>query len=1213
MLVAGCGDELLCPDSPLIVIESPRTTVTTDADPDAPGVQVDVRVQSNLVAGTSVTLTATDAAMAPVAMASGVVDTDGNAVVAGVTLPNGSLTLEVSSTDRCGASSDRVTVDVVAGLGCLITLAQTPTPNDFYDPLSVLNAGADPQPATPDLELGVTAMTAPGWDVEVFRTSGGAETSVATTTADASGAAGFTLALPQGEVGLRAECRGQGGAAASSLSTRFFVDTIAPTCAMASPVPGSTITPSYDLDGNLANGIQLVLDALIGGGDVQGEPTTFTVTVAGSAPVEVSGTLVDASGHSSAGATVDPPATPSSAMLAVAAFDHAGNSCTTTGEYAIVYDGCDIQVTAPTGPVSVDADGNPANGAQIDVDLLVDTTCTGRPVDSDCGLDPPSGTVPPGGALTMRVDMCATSPCEVIESCAFTVSTATGVETQAAVNLVFDALGPDVDVAVVAPALACGVQVTPSVDQQPGTPGVQVVARVTAASAVDHRVEVTSAIGTTTTPAPVDTAITLAPGTNALRGLADDAIGNVGASPVCTITLADLAVSFSAPAADGNVGGQDGTVTGSSLTFPLCGTVSTTGATVEVVVDGGPALPATVNGTGWCRSITISESPPSHTIVATAMKPPSFGESTLALAVDLDPPDPIAGFAAAVVNRQRVRLTWTAPADGGQPVDGYVAKYATAPITDANFDSIGTVIPTGAPQPPGQPETVDVFPARTGTTIWVAATSVDESGNRPPPSVVGPLTPAFDQTGAIAPGALDPGNHLIGRAIAHGRFNDDNIVDIAIGAPGAYAGPISTAGAVYVYFGGPGGIATTPDVVIEGTELSARAGSGLAAVSWVQGNREDLAIGVPGAGAGHGAVVIFNGGAGFPVGTVTTTDADRTIGVAANPGWFAASNLGFAVAAGQMDDDAIADLVISAPNGGPDRGGIVIVSGATVTTTLVGLSTVDAAAANGAIATLIEDPDSTIGRAFGNHLHVVGPTQGIADAIDDIVVGYADDNTTTGDAAYLFRPDGTPPAMPGVTAGGFVIGRDVRLELADSNLITELGSQASTIDDQNGDGARDLAITAYRATGGGKVFILDGDTVGTAGIVQIGSPGLTLTTISGGIGAARLGAVLGRHTDGSADVNGDGLDDLLIGCVIGGVGQVNVWFGGEIPSGTATAASADYTIVTPPTFLFSAPSNLRGPAGHLAWIGDIDGDGLEDVAYSSPSSNNRDGGFELMY
>jgi hypothetical protein len=165
----------------------------------------------------------------------------------------------------------------------------------------------------------------------------------------------------------------------------------------------------------------------------------------------------------------------------------------------------------------------------------------------------------------------------------------------------------------------------------------------------------------------------------------------------------------------------------------------------------------------------------------------------------------------------------------------------------------------------------------------------------------------------------------------------------------------------------------------------------------------------------------------------------------------------------------------------------------------------------------------------------------------------------------------------------------------------------------NGDGARDLVISAYRATGGGKAFILDGDTVGSGGIAQVGAAGVTLSTISGGLGTVRLGAVIGRHTDGSADVNGDGLDDLLMGCVVGGVGQVNVWFGGEIPLGTATAASADYMVPAPSTFLFAAPSNLRGPAGVMVWAGDLDGDGLEDVVYSAPNSNNRDGGFEVMY
>ena len=69
--------------------------------------------------------------------------------------------------------------------------------------------------------------------------------------------------------------------------------------------------------------------------------------------------------------------------------DHAGNPCAVDEDYRVVFDGCPIVVTAPTGTVTADADGDATNGAQIDVVLDVDPACAGRMVTSDCGSDDP--------------------------------------------------------------------------------------------------------------------------------------------------------------------------------------------------------------------------------------------------------------------------------------------------------------------------------------------------------------------------------------------------------------------------------------------------------------------------------------------------------------------------------------------------------------------------------------------------------------------------------------------------------------------------------------------------------------------------------------------------------------------------------------------------------------------------------------------------------
>ena len=103
-----------------------------------------------------------------------------------------------------------------------------------------------------------------------------------------------------------------------------------------------------------------------------------------------------------------------------------------------MYNGCDIAVIAPLAPVTRDADGSPADGSQVDVTLAVAPACVGRLVTSTCGSNSPSGGVAANGQVTLRVDICATSPCRAAATCTFAVTTAGGVGTQAAARIVFD-------------------------------------------------------------------------------------------------------------------------------------------------------------------------------------------------------------------------------------------------------------------------------------------------------------------------------------------------------------------------------------------------------------------------------------------------------------------------------------------------------------------------------------------------------------------------------------------------------------------------------------------------------------------------------------------------------------------------------------------------------------------------------------------------------
>ncbi len=127
---------------------------------------------------------------------------------------------------------------------------------------------------------------------------------------------------------------------------------------------------------------------------------------------------------------------------------------------------------------------------------------------------------------------------------------------------------------MVQPQVACGSLITAANDVDPGTAGVQIVARVISPGGLSpfahgHQRQA----GPTAVQASSDVTITVEPGQNFLSGSAVDAYGNHGQSDSCTISLADITVAVAAPADDGFVGRGDGTVSGGMLTFPLCGTV----------------------------------------------------------------------------------------------------------------------------------------------------------------------------------------------------------------------------------------------------------------------------------------------------------------------------------------------------------------------------------------------------------------------------------------------------------------------------------------------------------------------------------------------------------------------------------------------------------------------------------------------------------------
>jgi hypothetical protein len=177
----------------------------------------------------------------------------------------------------------------------------------------------------------------------------------------------------------------------------------------------------------------------------------------------------------------------------------------------------------------------------------------------------------------------------------------------------------------------------------------------------------------------------------------------------------------------------------------------------------------------------------------------------------------------------------------------------------------------------------------------------------------GGLTTTGGQTFTQPVSAIEV-DDVFGFAVAAGDFDQDGFADLAAGAPFEDVGTIRTAGAVNVLYGSAGGLTTAgaqtfvqPGGVEEGDAF----GFAVAAGDFNQDGFADLAAGAPeenvGSTADAGAVSALYGSAG----RLTTTGAQTFTQVGSAAEVF--DQFGFAVAAGDFDQDGFADLAVGAP------------------------------------------------------------------------------------------------------------------------------------------------------------------------------------------------------------------------------------------------------------------------------------------------------------
>jgi Ca2+-binding RTX toxin-like protein len=392
------------------------------------------------------------------------------------------------------------------------------------------------------------------------------------------------------------------------------------------------------------------------------------------------------------------------------------------------------------------------------------------------------------------------------------------------------------------------------------------------------------------------------------------------------------------------------------------------------------------------------------------------------------------------------------------------------------------------------------------------------------------------QIGGAAAG--DQAGHSVASA---GDVNGDGFGDLIVGAPDINS--LDQDGSAYVVFGHAGGFTATVSVAdldgtngfsLTGADIGDQTGYSVASAGDVNGDGfADLIVGAPFGGSFAGSsYVVFGKASGFSP-TLSLTDLNGTDGFRMD-GASAFDEAGLSVAsAGDVNGDGYGDLIVGAPtssdNGRGNSGASFVVFGRAGGFAPV-LSLPDLDGSNG-----FQIDGAAAGDQAGVSAASAGDVNG--DGYDDLIVGAegaAAQGPLTGAAYVIFGH-----------AGGFASDVDVAtldgtngFSLVGGALQDDAGASVASAGDVNGDGFADLIVGAIGVTAGlnaGAAYVVFGHAGGF-------SATLDLSTLDGGDGFAipglSVGDLDGWSVASAGDMNGDGLDDLIVGAPGAGSGGV---------------------------------------------------------------------------